>query len=105
MAWDPMNSTSSTVGGGGLPKIGNKTLNGQSIIGGHQRHKFNKMLLTGNVKGIYNEAVLDTIYMYTVENFNKVFMEMTKYTFLAYAFHKQKRYICGHLIKPRSMQL
>ena len=41
----------------------------------------------------------------TVDNFNKVLMEMTKHAFPAYAFCKQKRDLRRHLGKPRSMKL
>ena len=61
---------------------------------------FTECLLTVDA----NQATLE-ICICTVENFNKVPAEMTKYKFPAYAFHKQKMCLRMHLIKPRSMKL
>ena len=65
---------------------------------------FTERLLTGDTKASFNQAALD-IGIGTIDNFNKVLAEMTKYAFPAYAFHKQKRYLRRHLVKPRSMKL
>ena len=63
-----------------------KALDGQSISTGPLRY------------------TLD-IGIHTVENFNKVLMEMTKHAFPAYAFHEQKSFLRRHLVKPRSIKL
>ena len=55
-------------------------------------------------KATFNQAAL-TIGIRTVDNFNKVLMEMTKHAFPACAFCEQKRYRRRHLVKPRSMKL
>ena len=81
-----------------------KALDGQSISMGPLRYTFTECLLTGDVKATFNQAALD-IGIRTVENFNKVLMEMTKHAFPAYAFREQKRYLRRHLVKPRSMKL
>ena len=56
------------------------------------------------MKATFNQAALD-IGIRTVDYFNKVLLEMTKYTFPAYAFREQKRYVRRHLVKPRSIKL
>ena len=55
-------------------------------------------------KAAFKQAAL-AIGIRTVDNFNKVLLKMTKHAFTAYAFYKQKRYLCRHLAKPRSMKL
>ena len=68
-----------------------KVLDGQSISMGPLRCTFTERLLTGDAKAIFNQAALD-IDIHTVDNFNKVLLEMTKHAFSAYDFHKQNRY-------------
>ena len=80
-----------------------KALDGQSISKGPLRYMFTERLLTGDTKATFNQAALDTC-ICTIDNFNKGLLEMTKHTFPAYAFCKQKRYLRRHLIKPRSMK-
>ena len=53
---------------------------------------FTERLLTGDAKATFNQATQITG-IRTVENFNKVLMEMTKHGFPAYAFREQKRYL------------
>ena len=65
---------------------------------------FTEHLLTGDAKVTFNQAALD-IGIPTVDNFNKVLVEMTEHAFPVYTFCKQKRYLCRHLVKPRSMKL
>ena len=65
---------------------------------------FTEHLLTHDTKATFTQAALD-IGIWTIENFNKVLAEMTKHAFSAYAFHKQKRHLHRHLIKPRNMKL
>ena len=79
-------------------------LNGQSISTGPLRHTLIEHLLTGDTKATFNQADLD-IGIRTIDNFNKVLLEMTKCVLPVYAFCKQKRYLCRHLVKPRSMKL
>ena len=81
-----------------------KALDGQSISMGPLRYMFTECLLTGDAKASFNQAALG-IGICTVDNFNKVLLEITKHVFPAYAFCKQKRYLCRHLVKPRSMKL
>ena len=81
-----------------------KTLDGQSISTGPQRYTFTERLLTGDAKATFNQAALETG-IRTIDNFNKVLMEMTKHAFPAYAFREQKRYLRRHLVKPRSLKL
>ena len=69
-----------------------------------QRYTFTECLLISDTKASFNQAALD-IGILAVDNFNKVLMKMTKHAFPAYTFYKQKRYLFGHLIKPRSMKL
>ena len=64
-----------------------KALDGQSISTGPLRYMFTKRLLTGYAKPTFNQAALD-IGISTVDNFNKVFLEMTKHTFPAYALRE-----------------
>ena len=81
-----------------------KALDSQSINTGPLRYKFTESLLTGDAKATFNQAVLD-IGIQTIDNFNKVLVEMTKHAFPAYAFHKKKRYLHRHLVTPRSIKL
>ena len=81
-----------------------KALDGQSISTGPHRYTFTECLLTDDAKATFNQAALD-IGIHTVDNFNKLLLEMTKHAFSAYAFREQKRYLCRHLVKPRSMNL
>ena len=81
-----------------------KALDGQSISMGPLWYMFTKKLLIGEAKAIFNQATLD-IGIHYVNNFNKVLLEMTKHAFQAYAFCEQKRHLCRHLAKPRSMKL
>ena len=81
-----------------------KALDGQNISLGPLRYMFTERLLTGNAKDIYKQAALD-IGIRPIDDFNKVIMEMTKHTFPAYTFCKQKSYLRRHLVKPRSMKL
>ena len=81
-----------------------KALDGQSIGSESLQYTFNERLLTGDAKATFNQAAL-SIGICTVDNFNKVFMEMTKQVFPAYAFHKQKRYLHRHVVKPSNMTL
>ena len=48
---------------------------------------FTERLLTGDAKAVFNQAALD-IGIRTVENFNKVLLEMIKHAFPAYAFRE-----------------
>ena len=75
-----------------------KALYGQGISTGPLWYTFAERHLTGDTKSTFNQAALD-IGLYTVDNFNKVLAEMTKHTFLGYAFHQQRRYLRGHLGK------
>ena len=68
------------------------------------RYTFTERLLTSDAKANCNQAAVD-IGMRTIDNFNKVLLEMTKHTFAAYAFREEKRYLSKHLIKPRGMKL
>ena len=81
-----------------------KTLDGQSISTGPLQYTFTERLLTGNAKATFNQAALG-IGIRTIDNFNKVLAEMTNHAFPVYAFCEQKRYLCRHLVKPRSMKL
>ena len=81
-----------------------KALDCQSISTGPLWYTFTERLLTGDAKATFNQAALD-IGIRTVDNFNKVLMEMTKHAFPAYAFREQKRYLRRHLAKPRGMKL
>ena len=65
---------------------------------------FTECLLTGDAKATFNQAALGTG-IHTVEIFNKVLTEMTKHAFPVFAFQEQKRYLYGHLVKPRTMKL
>ena len=65
---------------------------------------FTEYLLTGDAKATFNQAALD-FGIPTVDNFNKALAEMTKHAYPEYAFGKQKRYLWGQLVKPRSMKL
>ena len=71
---------------------------------GPQRYTFTECLLTGDMKATFNQAALD-IGICTVDNFNKLLLEITKHTFPAYAFCELKKYLRRHLVKPRSMKL
>ena len=57
----------------------------QSINRGPLWYTFTERLLTGDAKAIYNQAALD-ISIHTVDNFNNVFLEMTKHAFPAYFY-------------------
>ena len=100
-----MKLTSSTMEEDHLQSgLSGKTNYGQSISMGPFWYMFTERLLTGDTRATFNQVALD-IGIYTIDNFNKVLAKMTKHAFLAYAFCKQKRYLCRHLIKPRSMRL
>ena len=60
-----------------------KDLDGQAISTGSQRHTFIEHLLKDDVKTAFNQAVLE-ICVWTVDNFNKVLLRMSKHTFPAY---------------------
>ena len=79
-------------------------LDGQSIGAIPQRYTFTERLLIGDAKATFNQAAL-VIGIHTIDNFNKVLLEITKHAFPAYTFRKQIRYLRRHLIKPRSMKL
>ena len=81
-----------------------KALDGQSISTGPLRYTFTEIFLTDDKKATFNQAALQ-IGICTVYNFNKVLAKITKHVFPAYAFCKQKRYLCRHLVKPRRMKL
>ena len=81
-----------------------KAFDGQSISTGLLQYMFTERLLIGDAKATFNQVALD-IRIRTIDNFNKVLMEMTKHAFPAYAFREQKRYLRRHLVKPRSMKL
>ena len=81
-----------------------KALDGQSISMGSLQYTFTEHLLTGDTKATFNQTALG-IGIRTVDNFNTVLAEMTKHAFPAYAFREQKRYLCRHLVKPKSMKL
>ena len=81
-----------------------KALDGESISTEPLRYIFTERLWIGDAKATFNQAALD-IDRRTVDNFNKVLAEMTKYSLPIYAFHEQKRYLCRNLVKPRSMKL
>ena len=81
-----------------------KALDGQGISTGHLWYTFTERLLTGDAIATFNQAALG-IGICTIDKFNKIFLEMTKHTFPAYAFCEQKRYLRRHLAKPRSMNL
>ena len=66
----------------------------QSNSTGPLRYLFTEHILTGDAKAIFNQAALD-ISICTVDNFNKVLLEMTNHVFQAYAFCEQKRYLLG----------
>ena len=67
-----------------------KTLNDQGISTRPLRYTFNERLLTGDAKATFNYGAL-YIGVCTVDDFNKVPLEMTKHAFPAYSFCKQKR--------------
>ena len=67
-----------------------KALDSQHIGTGLQKYTFNKSPLTGDMKATFNQATLN-IGKHTVDDFNKVLMNMTKHTFLTYTFCRQKR--------------
>ena len=71
---------------------------------GSLRYMFTERLLTGDTKATFSQAALD-IGICTVDNFNKVLLEMIKHRFAAYAFCEQKMYLLRHLVKSRSMKL
>ena len=59
-----------------------KAIYGQSISMGPQRYLFTERLLAGDAKVAFYQAALD-IGLRTIDNFNKVLLEMNKYTFPA----------------------
>ena len=67
-------------------------------------YMFTERLLTVDANATFNQAALG-IGIHTVDNFNKVLMEMTKHACLTHAFYEQKRYLCRHQIKPWSIKL
>ena len=67
-------------------------------------YTFTERLFTGDAKTTFNQAILD-IGIHTVDNFNKVLIEMTKHAFPAYASCEQKRKFRRHQIKPRIVKL
>ena len=80
--------------GGGTPEewLAWKVRNGRSITTGPLRYTFTDHFVPGDAKATFNQAVLG-IGICTVDNFNKVLLEMTKHGFPAYAFREQKRYL------------
>ena len=62
-----------------------KVLDGQIISMGPLQYMFTECLLTGDAKLTYNQAALG-IGIRTIDNFNKVLLEMTKHAFPAYVF-------------------
>ena len=66
-----------------------KALDGQSIRTDPLRYTFTERLLTGDAKAILIQAALD-IGIPTIDNFNKVLLEITKLAFPAYAFREQR---------------
>ena len=81
-----------------------KALDGQSINTGPLWYTFTQRFVTYDAKATFNQATLD-IGIHTVDNFNKILLEMTKHAFSAHALREQKRYLRRHLVKPRSMKL
>ena len=79
-------------------------LDGQSISTDPLWYTFAERLLTGDAKATFNQAAMD-IGILTVDNFNKVLLEMTKHAFPAFAFREQKRYLSRHPFKSRSINL
>ena len=75
-----------------------KALDGQSISTEPFWYTFTERLLTGDAKAVLNQSALD-IGICTVDNFNKVLLDMTKHEFPSYNFHKKKRYLRRHLVK------
>ena len=80
-----------------------KALDGQGISTGPLRYTFTETLLTDDAKATFNQAALD-IGIRTVDNFNKVLLEMTKHAFTAYAFCEQKRCLLRNLVKPKCVK-
>ena len=76
----------------------------QVINTGPQRFTFTGRFFTGDAKAAFNQCTLD-IGICTIDTFNKVLLEITKYSFPAYAFCIQKRYLHRRLIKPTNMKL
>ena len=74
------------------------------ISTGPLRYTFTKRLLIGDAKATFNQAVLD-IGVRSVDNFNKILIQMSIHAFPACVFHEQKRYLHRHLVKFRSMKL
>ena len=110
MIVDPMKLTSPTIEDNQFEEwlvLKNKllmALDGQSISMRSLRYRLTEHLLTGDSKATFNQAGLD-IGMCTVDNFNKVRLEVTKHAFPVYAFRQQKSYFCRHLVYPRRMKL
>ena len=61
-----------------------KALNDRSISTWPQRYTFTECIPSGDTKATFNQAALD-ISMRTVDNFNKVLLEMTRHAFPANA--------------------
>ena len=80
-----------------------KALDGQGTSMGPLWYTFTERLLTGDAKATFHQAFL-LIGKLSVDNCNKVLLDMTKHTFLD-AFCEQKRYLCRYLAKSRSMKL
>ena len=81
-----------------------KDLNTLGISTGPKRYIFIVRLLTGDAKATFNHVTLD-IGIHTVDDFNKLHLEMTKHAFPVYAFCKQNMYLHRHLVNPKSMKL
>ena len=81
-----------------------KALHGQRISTGPLRYTITERRLTGDMKATFSQAALD-IGIRTVDNFNKVLLEMINLSFLAYGFREQMRYLHRHLVKPSNKKL
>ena len=81
-----------------------KALDGQHISICPLQYTVTERHLTDDAKATFIQADLD-IGICTIDNFNKVLAQITKYTFSAYSFREQKRYLRRHLVKPKSMKL
>ena len=93
MTVHPIRSTSSTTEEDHIKRDKlSKALDGQSLNTGPLRYMFTESLLICDAKATLNQAALD-IGIRTVDNFDKVLVEMTKHPISAYVFHEQKRYI------------
>ena len=67
-----------------------KALECQSINTEPQSYTFTERLLTGDAKATFNQAALD-IGIRTIDNFNKLVLEMTKHAFPGYMLFVNKR--------------